>query len=68
MPLDYTEDQLVEQPAMGLTEEFGLGVGLAKDEVLGTGGTLGCGQRKRMDIACADRSSLGTSGSSSKRQ
>jgi len=42
MPHHYTEDQLVEQPAIGLfKEELGWQTVVAKDEVFGVGGTLG---------------------------
>ena len=37
----YTEAQLVEQPAIGLFAALGWQTALAKDEVLGKGGTLG---------------------------
>jgi type I restriction enzyme, R subunit len=41
MPHAYTEDQLVEQPAIGLFEELGWQTVSALDEVFGTDGTLG---------------------------
>jgi len=41
MPQDYTEDLLVEQPAMGLFDELGWTPVWAKDEILGPDGTLG---------------------------
>src|SRR4051812_25954964 len=41
MPHAYTEDQLVEQPAIGLFTELGWLTVSALDEVFGTGGTLG---------------------------
>jgi type I restriction enzyme R subunit len=37
----YTEDQLVEQPAIALCAELGWQMVSAMDEVFGTGGTLG---------------------------
>ncbi len=37
----YTEDQLVEQPAIGLFDELGWQTVSAMEEVFGTGGTLG---------------------------
>lgn len=41
MPHDYTEDQLVEQPAIGLFAELDWATVSALDEVFGPGGTLG---------------------------
>jgi type I restriction enzyme R subunit len=41
MPHAYTEDQLVEQPAIGLFAELGWATVSAMEEVLGPGGTLG---------------------------
>jgi type I restriction enzyme R subunit len=41
MPHAYTEDQLVEQPAIGLFAELGWATVLALEEVFGEGGTLG---------------------------
>ena len=41
MPHAYTEDQLVEQPAIGLFAELGWKTVSAREEVFGTGGTLG---------------------------
>src|SRR5690242_19449314 len=41
MPGDYTEDQLVEQPAIALFAELGWQTVSARDEVLGPDGTLG---------------------------
>ncbi len=40
-PHPYTEDQLVEQPAIRLFAELGWRTVSAMDEVLGEGGTLG---------------------------
>ena len=37
----YTEDQLVEQPAIGLFEELGWETVSAAEETFGAGGTLG---------------------------
>jgi type I restriction enzyme R subunit len=37
----YTEDQLVEQPAIGLFAELGWQTVVAMEEIFGTGGTLG---------------------------
>jgi type I restriction enzyme, R subunit len=37
----YTEDQLVEQPAIGLFAELGWQTVSAMEEVFGPGGTLG---------------------------
>ena len=39
--LTYTEDQLVEQPALHLLAELGWRVSNARDEVIGANGTLG---------------------------
>ena len=39
----YTEDQLVEQPAIGLFAELGWTTVSALEEVIGIGGTLGRG-------------------------
>jgi type I restriction enzyme R subunit len=39
----YTEDQLVEQPAVGLFTELGRQTVSAMEEVFGMGGTLGRG-------------------------
>jgi len=41
MPHAYTEDQLVEQPAIGLFAELGWKTVSAMEEVFGAGGTLG---------------------------
>jgi type I restriction enzyme R subunit len=41
MPHAYTEDQLVEQPAIGLFAELGWQTVVAMDEIFGAGGTLG---------------------------
>ena len=41
MPHAYTEDQLVEQPAIGLFAELGWATVLAAEEVFGESGTLG---------------------------
>ena len=41
MPHDYTEDQLVEQPAIGLFSELGWATVSAREETFGVGGTLG---------------------------
>ena len=41
MPNAYTEDQLVEQPAIGLFAELGWQTVVAMEEIFGTGGTLG---------------------------
>jgi len=41
MPNDYNEDQLVEQPAIGLFAELGWQTVSASEETFGTGGTLG---------------------------
>lgn len=41
MPHTYTEDQLVEQPAIGLFAELGWTTVSAMEEVFGPGGTLG---------------------------
>jgi type I restriction enzyme R subunit len=41
MPHAYTEDQLVEQPAIGLFAELGWTTVSALEEVFGAGGTLG---------------------------
>jgi type I restriction enzyme R subunit len=40
MPHAYTEDQLVEQPAIGLFAELGWTMVSALEEVFGAGGTL----------------------------
>jgi type I restriction enzyme R subunit len=41
MPHAYTEDQLVEQPAIGLFAELGWQTVVAMEEIFGAGGTLG---------------------------
>src|SRR5215469_8962518 len=41
MPHAYTEDQLVEQPAIGLFAELGWQTVSAMEEIFGPGGTLG---------------------------
>src|SRR5438046_4184261 len=41
MPHAYTEDQLVEQPAIGLFAELGWQTGAASEEIFGKDGTLG---------------------------
>ena len=41
MPHAYTEDQLVEQPAIGLFAELGWQTVSASEETFGAGGTLG---------------------------
>jgi type I restriction enzyme, R subunit len=41
MPHAYTEDQLVEQPAIGLFAELGWATVSALEETFGAGGTLG---------------------------
>ena len=41
MPHAYTEDQLVEQPAIGLFAELGWHTVVAMEEIFGAGGTLG---------------------------
>ena len=41
MPHAYTEDQLVEQPAIGLFVELGWQTVVAMEEIFGAGGTLG---------------------------
>ncbi|MDQ6632227.1 MAG: type I restriction endonuclease [Verrucomicrobiota bacterium] len=41
MPHAYTEDQLVEQPAIGLFAELGWQIVSAREEIFGVGGTLG---------------------------
>jgi type I restriction enzyme R subunit len=41
MPHAYTEDQLVEQPAIGLFAELGWQTTVAMEEIFGAGGTLG---------------------------
>jgi type I restriction enzyme R subunit len=41
MPHAYTEDQLVEQPAIGLFEDLGWETVSAAEEIFGTAGTLG---------------------------
>ena len=41
MPHAYTEDQLVEQPAIGLFAELGWQTVSAREEVFGANGTLG---------------------------
>jgi type I restriction enzyme R subunit len=43
MPHAYTEDQLVEQPAVGLFAGLGWQTVSAMEEVFGMGGTLGRG-------------------------
>ena len=41
MPNNYTEDQLVEQPAIGLFAELGWQTAVASEEVFGAVGSLG---------------------------
>src|SRR6266571_2201165 len=41
MPHAYTEDQLVEQPAIGLFAELGWATVAASEEIFGRDGTLG---------------------------
>lgn len=41
MPAEYTEDQLVEQPAIQLFAKLGWTTVSAMEEVFGPGGTLG---------------------------
>jgi type I restriction enzyme R subunit len=41
MPHPYTEDQLVEQPAIGLFAELGWATSCALEETLGADGLLG---------------------------
>ena len=41
MPHDYTEDQLVEQPAIQLFAELGWETVSAMEEIFGANGTLG---------------------------
>jgi len=41
MPDAYAEDQLVEQPAIGLLAELGWQTASAMEEIFGIGGTLG---------------------------
>ena len=48
-PHAYTEDQLVEQPAIGLFATLGWQTVSAMEETLGPGGTLG---RETKDASC----------------
>ncbi len=52
-PHAYSEDQLVEQPAIGLFAELGWETVLAMEEVLGPGGTLG--RETRGEVVLVDR-------------
>jgi len=49
----YTEDQLVEQPAIGLFEDLGWETVSAAEEILGTAGTLG--RTTKMEAVLAGR-------------
>lgn len=53
MPNIYTEDELVEQPAIELFSELGWETISAKSEVLGDGGLLG-GRRRVMSYLKVD--------------
>ncbi|MFN8586487.1 MAG: type I restriction endonuclease subunit R [Candidatus Eisenbacteria bacterium] len=52
-PHDYTEDQLVEQPAIGLFAELGWQTVSAMEEVLGPEGTLG--RETKDEVVLVDR-------------
>ena len=53
MPHAYTEDQLVEQPAIGLLAELGWDTVSAMDETFGAGGTLR--RETKGDVVLIDR-------------
>jgi type I restriction enzyme R subunit len=53
----YTEDQLVEQPAIGLFAELGWQTVCAMEETFGAGGTLGL-----ENVCCQGRSISGRTG------
>ena len=46
----YSEDQLVEQPAIGLFEDLGWETVSAAEETFGVGGTLGRTTKMEADI------------------
>ncbi len=52
-PHAYTEDQLVEQPAIGLFATLGWTTVSAQDETFGAGGTLG--RETRVEVVLAER-------------
>jgi type I restriction enzyme R subunit len=53
MPYPYTEDQLVEQPAIGLFADLGWQTGSASEETFGASGTLG--RDTKSDVVLAPR-------------
>lgn len=53
MPHDYTEDQLVEQPSIGLFASMGWQTLSAMEEIIGAGGTLG--RETRSDVVLIPR-------------
>src|SRR5438093_2300439 len=53
MPHTYTEDQLVEQPAIGLFQALGWRTVSAMEETFGAGGTLG--RETKGDVVLFDR-------------
>ena len=48
----YTEDQLVEQPAIGLFAELGWQTVSAMEETFGAGGTLGRETKGEVVLVC----------------
>lgn len=57
-PHAWTEDQLVEQPAIGLFSELGWQTVSAQEEILGAGGTLGRESKGEVVLAPRLRSAL----------
>jgi type I restriction enzyme R subunit len=49
MPDAYTEDQLFDQPPIGLFAELGWATVSAMEEVLGAGGLLAARPQRRVD-------------------
>ena len=58
MPHSYSEDELVEQPAIQLFAELGWQTMSAKDEVFGVGGTLGRETKSEVVLAGRLKSAL----------
>src|SRR6266851_2557470 len=58
MPHAYTEDQLVEQPAVGLFAELGWQTVSASEEIFGAGGTLSRETRAEVVLASRLRAAL----------
>ena len=58
MPHAYTEDQLVEQPAIGLFAEMGWQTVSAPEETIGATGTLQCETKGEVVLFSRSRASL----------